>query len=78
MARKKRETNNVFVNLKKYEDYLRTAYKYNYVRGVTSTELDEMIELGKQLGIDYIRKNCPRCNLEFIKRLGTIYYEKGV
>jgi len=65
-----------FNKLGKYESYLTTAYKADYVRGLTSTQINELIEVGNTLGIKYKHNGCPKCVLEFIKKLASPYFEQ--
>lgn len=65
-----------YYRLRKYEDYLTTAYKANYIRSLTNKEVDELIDIGNELGIYYKNNHCGKCLLEFIKRLATPYFEQ--
>lgn len=64
--------------LSKYEIHLKTAYKADFIRSLTSTELEGLIEIGKELGIIYKPNSCPKCRLSFVKRLADLYYNDQV
>lgn len=66
----------VYNKLKKYESYLTTAYKADYIRGLTNVQLDELIALGAEVGIMFKNNHCPKCTLGFIKRLAVPYFEQ--
>ena len=67
---------NIFNKLRKYEKYLFTAYKGDYVRGMTRTEVDELSVIGGELGIVYKHGGCPICLLKFIKKVAKPYFEQ--
>lgn len=69
-------TQDIFDGLNKYESYLITASKANYIRSLTNSQMDELISLGASLGIIYKNNHCPKCALEFIKKLATPYFEE--
>lgn len=60
--------------LKEYENYLFTASKLNYIRSLTKRQVDELYEIGKELGEHLSSKSCPSCLLNYCKRLATHYY----
>lgn len=66
----------VFNQLKKYESYLNTANFANYIRGLTNAQVDELIRLGKELGINHKNNHCPKCTLDFVKKLAVPYFEQ--
>lgn len=70
-------TEEIFLKLKNYENFLSTAHKANYVRGLMRKDLDDLILIAKELGIEYKRSSCSVCNLNFVKRLAALYYEYG-
>lgn len=61
--------------LKEYENYLFTASKLNYIRSLTKRQVDELYEIGRNLGEALSSKTCPSCILNFCKRLAKHYYE---
>lgn len=65
-----------YYKLRKYEKHLTTAYKSNYIYGITSKETEELIEIGKELGIIYKNNHCPKCKLNFLKKLAKPYFEQ--
>lgn len=65
---------NLYMRLRKYESYLNTAHKADYIRGLTTTQLNELIEVGNELGIHYKYNHCPKCVLDFIKKLAVPYF----
>lgn len=66
----------VFEKLKKYESYLITAHEANFIRSLTNTQMEELIGIGAELGIIYVNNHCPKCALDFIKKLSIPYYEE--
>lgn len=60
--------------LKEYENYLFTASKLNYIRSLTKRQVDELFEIGKELGEHLSSKTCPSCLLNYCKRLATHYF----
>lgn len=62
--------------LRKYEPYLITAYKANYIRALTNIQVEELIEIGNEVGIYYKNNHCPKCALEFVKKLAVPYFEQ--
>ena len=69
-------TQDIFDGLNKYESYLITASKADYIRSLTNKQMDELISLGDSLGIIYKNNHCPKCALEFVKKLATPYFEE--
>jgi len=65
-----------FNKLRKYEDYLTTAIKGNYIRSLTNTQIEELIAIGDEVGIKYKNNHCPKCALDFVKKLATPYFEQ--
>lgn len=66
---------NLYKSLTKYDSYMLTAYKADFIRALSSHELDELIAIGAELGIYYRDNHCPKCVLEFIKKLAVPYFE---
>ena len=67
---------NIYNKLRKYEKYLYTAYKADYIRSLTTKEVDDLIAIGNELGISYNHRGCPVCLLKFIKQVAKPYYEQ--
>lgn len=68
----------VYNQLKKYEMYLTTAYYSNYMRGISITDVEKLTAIGNELGIAFKYNHCPKCLLEFIKKLAKPYFEQKV
>ena len=68
---------NTFYNLRKYESYLTTAHFGNYIRSLTNSQVEELIEYGAELGIHFKNNHCPKCILDFVKKLGDKYFEQN-
>ena len=66
---------NSFKILEKYNSYFITASKADFIRGLTTTQLNELIAIGNELGIYYKNNHCPKCTLEFMKKLAVPYFE---
>lgn len=66
----------IYNKLKKYEHYLYTAYKADYIRGLTIKQVEDLIVAGNQLGINYKHNGCPKCLLNFIKKLAKPFFEQ--
>ena len=62
--------------LKKYESYLTSAKYGDFIRTLTNPQMDELIEIGKELGMQHTNNHCPKCTLNFIKRLAEPYFEQ--
>lgn len=67
---------NLFYKLRKYESYLYTAYKADYIRSLTAPQVKELSEIGGEIGIPYQHNGCPKCVLNFIKKLAKPYFEQ--
>lgn len=66
----------VYNKLRKYESYLTTAVKGNYIRSLTNTQVEELIGIGKEIGIEHKNNHCPTCTLAFMKKLAIPYFEQ--
>ena len=66
---------NSFKILEKYDSYFITASKADFIRGLTTTQLNELIGVANELGIYYKNNHCPKCTLEFMKKLAVPYFE---
>lgn len=65
-----------FNKLKKYESYLYSAKHLDCMRGLTNTQMEELLEIGKEIDIIGVNNHCPKCALNFVKRLATPYFEQ--
>lgn len=59
--------------LSKYESSLREA-KGDYYRALLREEVDELVEIGEDLGVKLESRGCPRCLLAFLKKLSLLYF----
>lgn len=59
--------------LSKYESSLREA-RGDYYRALLREEVDELVEIGEELGVKLESRGCPRCLLTFLKKLGDLYF----
>ena len=66
---------NLFKILEKYDSYFITASKADFIRGLTTNQLNELIGVAAELGIYYKNNHCPKCTLEFMKKLAVPYFE---
>lgn len=66
----------IFNKLKKYESYLYTAHNGNFIRSLTNSQVEDLIKIGEELGIIYKNNHCPKCALDFVKKLAAPYYEQ--
>ena len=66
---------NSFKILEKYDSYFITASKADFIRGLTTTQLNELIAVAPELGIYYKNNHCPKCTLTFMKQLAVPYFE---
>ena len=64
-----------YQKIKKYENWLRMAYYFDCMRNLTTTQMDELIAAGKDEGIIYHHSHCPKCALEFVKKLAKPYFD---
>lgn len=65
----------LFNRLKAYESYLTTAEKANFIRSLTNSQVEDLTTIGAELGINYKNNHCPKCALEFVKKLAKPYFE---
>lgn len=63
-----------FNKLRKYETYLYTAKNANFVRGLTNTQIEDLITAGNEIDIPFNNNHCPSCILRFIQRLAEPYF----
>lgn len=66
----------LYYKLRKYENYLITASKANYIRGLNNKQIDELISIGAEIGIYYKNNHCPSCLLAFVKKLSKPYLQQ--
>lgn len=66
----------VFAVLAKYESYMYTASNADFIRGLTKNEIKELTEAAKEVGILYTYNGCPKCTLDFIKKLAVHFYKE--
>lgn len=66
---------NLFKTLEKYDSYFLTASKADFIRGLTTPQLDELIAVGAEVGVYYKNNHCPKCTLDFMKKLAVPYFE---
>lgn len=59
--------------LSKYESSLREA-RGQYYRALLREEVDELVEIGQDLGIKLESRGCPRCLLAFLQKLSDLYF----
>lgn len=66
----------VFATLSKYDSYFYTATSADFIRGLTKNEIKELTDAAKEVGILYTHNGCPKCCLDFIKKLAVPYYKE--
>lgn len=66
----------VFSTLAKYDSYFYTATNADFIRGLTKNEIKELTNAAKEVGIIYVHNGCPKCCLDFIKKLAVPYYKE--
>ena len=66
----------VFTTLAKYDSYFYTATSADFIRGLTKNEIGELISAAKEVGILYTHNGCPKCCLDFIKKLAVPYFKE--
>jgi len=65
-----------FNRLRKYEPWLATAHAANYIRSLKMHQVEELIEIGAEIGVNYKYNHCPKCVLDFVTKLAGKYYEQ--
>lgn len=65
----------IFNRLQAYDSYLVTAEKGNFIRSLTTSQVEDLITIGAELGIIYKNNHCPKCALEFMQKLAKPYFE---
>ena len=70
-------TQEIYQELLKYGKHLTNAYKGNYYRGITTTELIELDKIYQQLfnQKSKLTNSCSHCVLSELKRLGKALYD---
>ena len=66
----------VYNKLKKFDSWLTTANKGNYIRSLTNKQVDELIEIGNEIGIVYKNNHRTKCILDVVKTLSMTYFEQ--
>ena len=66
----------IYNKLKKYEGYLQTAKYGNFIRGLNCKQVQELSDIGNEIGIPYKHNGCPKCMLDFIKKLAEPYFKQ--
>ena len=66
----------VFSTLAKYDSYFYTATNADFIRGLTKNEIKELTNAAKEVGILYTHNGCPKCCLDFIKKLAVPYFKE--
>ena len=66
----------VFSTLSKYDSYFYTATNADFIRGLTKNEIKELTNAAKEVGILYTHNGCPKCCLDFIKKLAVPYFKE--
>ena len=64
-----------FRKLQKYEHFLYTAEYSNYIRTLTTKQVDDMIKIAAEIDIIYSHNHCPLCLLKFVQRVAKPYFE---
>lgn len=59
--------------LKKFEQSLKEA-RGGYYRALTREDVDELVEIGQDLGVKLESRGCPRCLLAFLQKLSDLYF----
>lgn len=67
---------NLFNRLRKYETWMYTAVKADYIRGLTATQMNDLIDIASELGIKHVNNHCPKCNLDFVRKIGVLFFEQ--
>lgn len=55
--------------------WLTSAYKANYIRALTMKQVEDLIEIGNELDIRFKYNHCPKCLLDFVKKIAAKYFE---
>ena len=67
--------NELYEQLKQYEQYLYTAYYSNYVRSMPTSSANELQQIYHKLGNQRtINLNCNKCVYDLCKELGNLYF----
>lgn len=62
--------------LKKYESYLQTAYKSDYIRCLCQKDAIELASVYQELGFQHPNLSCGNCKLNMCRNLGKIYFNQ--
>ena len=66
-------TKEQYERLKPYEHFFTTAIEGSYIRSLTNKEINVLIDVAHELGIDFKNNHCPSCILTFVKKVGKLY-----
>lgn len=66
----------IFNRLRKYETFLYTAHYANYIRSLTNSQLEDLISIAAELNIIHKNNHCPKCTLDFVKKVAIPYFEQ--
>ena len=66
----------VFAVLSNFDNYFITATEADFIRSLTVKELNDLIGAAKEVGIFYTNNHCPKCTLDFIKKLAVPYFKE--
>lgn len=66
----------IFNKLRKYETFLYTAHYANYIRSLTNSQLEDLISIAAELNIIHKNNHCPKCTLDFVKKVAIPYFEQ--
>lgn len=66
----------IYNKLRKYDSFLTTAHKGNFIRSLTNEQMEDLIAIGSEIGINHKNNHCPKCALEFVKKLAIPYFEQ--
>jgi len=64
-----------YQKLRKYEAWLTTAHKADFIRSLSNSQMEDLIAIAKEEGIHHTNNHCPKCALEFMKKLARPYFE---
>lgn len=69
-------TDEVFNRLRKFESYFVMAIKTNSILGMSLVDVEELSSSASEIGLTYNNNHCPKCLLDFCKKVGAAYFEK--
>ena len=65
-----------FNRLRKYESYLATALRGNFIRSMSIKQVEEIEDISMELGMGWKYNHCPNCLLNQMKRLAVEYFKQ--